>query len=704
MNDIQADHQLNQVIRKANKSVDARVHGPGFVKVFDAKKGSISNKPTMMARMLGNRDFLYYFIKTHGKPVVISEWDFTWREGTSEVELDFYCTFEISVTTEEDAEFLVKSLGGYESPTIVLYRLIDSHLHRVLSNIYMKSVREGNSILSEFSDSQGESSKLNDEVSAGVAADLGSARAPFSFRGGFKLISAPPVQVQFSQASTAFEVSDSDVRCNINTSALFVLENYQKYKASGLKDVKSIQQYMKGALEEATQLYLFGNPYYEVVRNFADTISGDIEGHLEKVAHRIGYQVKMFQSLTDIESMELLDGMRVDVSADETEFRTRQSTGHVKVGLSAEMRVSDFDLLKRLIKPGQNGVKSILKKEVIKICRDVITGIERKAFNLSFDDKVVPQIENALTEKLGKRYGLDVNVIKVEQEPTEDALRFFALMGNTQYFELEVNPIADGGEGDIIKIESAFEIIGMSENGWENFENKDYGYRINSEIWTPSKRAELVSAVNKRIDSPKPEEIEHERRDIAIRDELADIALRIKQVVEARLDKVPKLAVAIREVKHDMDVKKAVEALVVDAIRDEWGLEIKLRAFKRGIGRSEYTAIHKSDNAHKMVRRQADLDLKQHEDVNDVILEGEKEYVKTLMERRKLLLADEDRDPDEMRDELEDIDTKIAEKMSRTESLLDLKESEKVISSKKLDKSWSADKFLLEDSSEEKSK
>lgn len=703
MTNMQQDHQLDEVIRQAEKTVDPRVHGPGFVKILDVKKGTISNKLSTIARVLGSKDIRYYFVKLHGKPAVISNWRFKWLEGTSEVELEFDCTFEIGLSNENDAERLVKALGGYESPTTCLYRLIDSYLHATLSKMYEASSREGENILAAFEGIRGESTQLNKEVSKAVASNLGG-QTPFLFRGGFKLLSAPPMQVQFSQIPIAFEVSDSTTQCTINTSALFVLDNYQKYKTSGLNDAESIENHMKSALKDAIQLHLFGKPYYSVVKDFSHSITQEIEAHLAKVATSIGYQVKMFQSLTDIESMELLDGMRVDMDAEDAQFSTKNEIGHVKVSVSVELKVADFNLLKRLIKPGQSAIKPTLKHELIKICRDVIGGIERRAFNLSFDEEVVPCITESLTEKLGKRYGLEVHVIKVEQEPTEDAQRFLSLHGNTQHFEFNIRSYSDAGVGDQITIKSAYEIVGISENGWENFEKKDFGYRDSSDVWTPEERQRMTDLLEIHIDNLTPEEFARERRAEAIRRELNEIARRIKMVVEQDLETRSDLAFALRETKHYAEGKRIVEMMAADAIREEWGLEIKLRAFKRLQDRSELTEQIKLDNAHQLMRDQSKADLERHAEVRDLVAKDGVEYVKTLMARRKQLMSgeeDSDLEDEALQEELQRIEEQIAERMPQSETLLDMPSAKQLTSIKKVDKSWSMDGPLLEDNSKD---
>ncbi len=677
MNDLRDDHQLDEVVRETSaKGVDIKVHGPGYHRTLDAKKQKVSDKPPLISKLVGGDTNLhYYYIKQHSKPFVIKDWPFLWAEGTSGVELEFTGRLELTVDTEAQASALVKALGGYESPTTRLHKIIDKHMYSSMTAVYDRCVLEDRNILENFGVGGvgvGESAELNRDVSQRVSADL-----DVPFRVGFKLRSAPPLQVDIKKFPTSFDVADSHITRKIETNALLTLANFQKYKRSGLANEADVRACMEAAIEDSVKRHLFGRPFYDVVQHFSKRpplIQEQIRTHLQDVAAEIGYELKMFQTLIDIESVKLLDGLRIDMGADSVEFRTRHSNGYVKISVSIEVTAKDFILLKRLIDPNVTKVEPDILRKVESICRDEISKIDRRAFNLEFESKVVPAIETALTDKLEKRYGLDVAIINIEQAPTEDARRFQSISRNTQPFVLHIEPLADAGETDPIDIECKFEIINMSDDGWEKFEAKDYGYRADSPVWTPTKKAALALDVGERIDQPSLEDIENERRAEAIRHELQEIAGRIQSAIETHLEKTPGLAKGITQIESNEEVSRWAKRIAATAIEDEWGLIIELREFKLLKSDSERIALLRREKAREMIEQRLEDDVQSQKDLIKARRSGDVTHLQALFQRRTTLLLDEDidRDAEEIREELKEINDEISRLTPKDEAPLDV--------------------------------
>lgn len=622
---------------------------------------------------------------------MIRDWAFTWTEGTSGIELEFLASFEITVDDRQRAEMLVTELGGNESPTVKLHALIDKHLHATVKDAYGKCVSDGGDLLSDFGVGGigvGESEEINRETSKRVEVDLPGV----SFHVGFKLKSAPPLQIEIEKFASQFNVADSNNPGNIETNAFLMLTNYQKYKRSGLGDAHHVKNQMEAAIDDAVKQHLFGKPYFEVVQHFAhgDLIRDEIKAHIEEVASNVGYELQMFQTLIDIESVKLLEGLRIDMDAEDAEFRTKNSNGYVKVAVSLEVTAKKFKLVKRLIDPNKKEIIPVVLTVVKKICADEISKIDRRSFNLEFDEKVKGQLEDALKKNLGDRYGLVVEIINVEQSPTEEAKRYDAIVQNTRSFTLKVTPQADGGDGDIIEIEGAFEITSMAEDGWDKFERKDFGYRAESPVWTPTKKAELEAKIRSKIPNPTPEELEEERRSDAIESELNEIARRVKSILESDLSNFAGLANGIKQFANKYEVQKLAEKIAASAIEDEFGLNIVFREFKRLDAASEETVQLEREAAHGISQERFKGNARTQIQLAEARGQGDVKNLNLLLERRDSLL---NADFDGIEEELKAVNEEIERLTPKEDKPLNIENAKRLTSSKS-GKEWSLKEAL----------
>jgi len=291
--------------------------------------------------------------------------------------------------------------------------------------------------------------------------------------------------------------------------------------------------------------------------------------------------------------------------------------------------------LKFLITPDDEDIQLKIENKVRMICIDEIKKIDRKDFNLEFDNKVYPKLESSIINHLSKRYGIKCKQIFIHPLQTEDGERFNAILKRAVNTHLEIEPIANSGQGDAVKIELSFEVVAMAENGWEDFESKDFGFKLRSPKWTAIEKNKIKKLSNAEIGT---KEFELVRKEQAIEKELYEITERIRKTIEEKFSKIEDFDNHSRDIKVDERIRSSANKLVKKAIEDEFGLIIELRQFKRLLTESEELA--------------KDLGFSNRETKKDVLAnrsklletrhKGDIERLKLLMKQRDELTEDGD--------------------------------------------------------------
>jgi hypothetical protein len=640
-------HVIDELVRVVNnESFSEAAHGAGHRVVLSDKRAS-PYKKSLLGKLIGRRGEVHYFVKRFSVPKQVEDWKFRWSEGTNAVTLDFDASFVIQANEDIQALRLVEALSGAPSPGEVLYQLISGALNDEMNALREGQLRDANllDLFRRATTGIGESEELDQRVSERVRQTLGGAL----FRIGLQLRNVPPLQVEVSrtgQNADRFILADSRRERFAETTALLRLENYQTYRKSGLKNETEVRETMSRAISEAVKALLFASRYYDVVQHFSrgnDPIEGQMRKRIEYEARTIGFAVQMFQSLPDIAALKLRDPVRVDIPADAQKYDLKNAVGYVQFAVSLTVRLGpDVSRLYQLIVPDAPDVKEAIADRVQQICRDVVQSFDHLDFNLHFDGRVKPALQNAIVERLVD-YGLEAEIVGIQQAPTEDAKRFKALRGRTIDFDAEIKPQANRGEADPVPIAGTIEVVGMVNDGWEQFESKDFGYRDESPL-TDARMRDLASRLKVLIDNgPWSKE---ERRNIAIELELADICQRVKNVLEGRMAMGPDLTLHWTNAKNDARISEWAERLACEAIGREFGLSIEVRAFRRLDTDADISALTIRKAKHHVVREaaldEAKLALDHEREEREMLDTNRIALIKSLGQREREVLDDPD--------------------------------------------------------------
>lgn len=587
------DMKIAEIIRPTKHTNPKKLQNGEFLVVYDKKKRQARGAPSLVEHLLpfGKGQWDYFIVKNKLIPSNIKGATFSWTEGITNVDLDFVGNFEVRINSQEQAERLVSVINKPGELYSSLLEVINAYVYREMSAIHERCVQNSTDLMQFFSAdgiADGSSEKFNQSVSIGVQSHLGIEE----FRIGLQLTNKPQFQIDVNHTSW-FKVPESSESDKMNSHALLKLSDYQRFKRSGLKDEDQIRTAVIQSIDDAIQEHLFNKSLYEIAANF-DNVNSDkdcgesyralIRQRVEKDVEAIGYSLDMLQTFPELPILDLVDGLRVDMVSSDNELVTKHSTGNVKLSVSLEAKVNDFRLLRNLIKPDDKDIKGIIESTIRQICIDDIKQIERRDFNLNFEEKVAKKLRESIQNQFAERYGLNTSNIFIHAMQTEDGERFKNIVGEDRDIELKVRPVANSGKADDIEIEITFEVVAIDPNRWELFESKDYGFKKDSFKLTPSVIEEIKTASNSEPDS---ESFEKARKKWAIDQELTAIGKRITKNLESRFAQIAHFDEYTRDRSNYKDILEAANEQSKKIINDEFGLIVELRSFNRKLSKTE---------------------------------------------------------------------------------------------------------------------
>lgn len=642
-----SNHAIDDLIRVINANTFSdSAHGAGH-RIVLADKRAGPYKKSLFGSLLEPRGAVHYFVKQWSVPKEVKGWQFHWSEGTNAISLDFESSFVIQANEDTQAYRLVEALSSAVNPGEALYELVNSTISTELNQLLDDSNRKAINLLDIFKRSSigiGESEELNLRVGERVRTALGGA----VFRIGLQLRNAPPMQVEVARTGNnadVFTLADSRSPRKAETTALLHLDNYQLFKKSGLHSEDDVRTAIGRAITSAVKELLFARKYYDVVRAFTrgeDPIEKQMRRRIEDEARTIGFSVKMFQSLPDIAALRLLEPVRVDIAAEE-KYDLKNAVGYVQFSVSLMTQLGvDISRLHLLIDPDAEDVVKPIAARVRQICRDTMQRFDHQAFNLRFETEVEPTLRQSICDGLVD-CGLSSQIIHISQAPTEDALRFKAIRGRTIDFEALIRPMANRGQADAVPTAGTIEVVSMLPSGWESFQSKDFGYRADSAMTELRMRA---LAEQLQVQVPSSGWSNAERRSIAVDLEMAEIRQRARNVLEAKMSMGQDLAEHWTTEKHSKLISDWATHLTTQAIGDEFGLMIEMRAFRRLETETEVTAQITRETHHAVVRTAARGDaesaLAHERRERDVLDTNHIELLKSLGRRERDALDDPD--------------------------------------------------------------
>ena len=604
------------VIAFQPESFSSKRYPEGFEVIYDLKKNELSTgTPGFFGKLLGGGGKLtHYFVKKTKKPVNVKDVEFTWKEGNSDLSLDFSGTFALQINTEEDAKNLIKAIHHQNGPAKGLQEQIESAIYEVIRD-KLKFLRQDPDKESPLIDPLWEfiHNESLDGLGQIVSVKVKGLLDIPHFEIGLRLFNLPPEDISFKDFESPFRLQDIDRNWSLKKTVDLRLNRLDKVKRSGYHSKEEIKNYICKYINLSVVDHIQGKTFYDFVEHFDmesnnslnnAEIKNLIKKDISNKAEAIGYRLNMFHTLPNIQSLKLKDGWRIEIPGPDAtverqakySFRTKDMSAPVSLDMAINVFARDYSKLKSLIQPGDENIFQEIEKLVIITCRDVIIKISRKNFNLNFLEPTKPattdliadlkpedeqSVEFRLTKALENtfdRYGLVVNVIHIAQAKTEDAERFDGLVGKGTEFKLRITPQANFGKGDVVKYDGVFELLSLSKDGWEAFERKDNGYR---RISSERSGFRMIRFLETRGNAAWSDRLEQEWKAQCLDDQLNEIAKRITDILDARFSKIDDFANRGRTLKQDNEIMELMSQLAKRSIAEEFGLEIAIRSLKR---------------------------------------------------------------------------------------------------------------------------
>ncbi len=300
----------------------------------------------------------------------------------------------------------------------------------------------------------------------------------------------------------------------IKHDALLQLTDLARFLRSGVKDVVA---WLKGKVEDETQLALFNLDYQKVVMTFDHEIRAQIREKIETAASQIGFHVAHYGSISNLPHLDFIrDGFRKEFEED---FPTRDWNAPVRLNLvcSGKAEMDQLPLLEKFLDPNVSDLFETVIRPVIKeaaagvlIETRIETFYQRFEGNLtvSTEESVEHRIRQAVQEQLRERLGIDGNAT-VRQTNTGLNERYLGLMSQKEelrklrHLEFQIQP--RGGFPLFFTLH--YEIKGIAEKHWSVFQRNDYGGSVAKEL------QELSELIQSRIEEMMSDKIPREALD-----------------------------------------------------------------------------------------------------------------------------------------------------------------------------------------------
>lgn len=582
--------------------------------VRDADGKVQRHEKRLLRRLWQGRGETHYAVYLAEIPTAVGPWTFEWSEGVSKLGLKLEGRFRLQVTSVDGALALVDALGRQPEPGDALHRLIGARLHTALTEMLEACDRSGANLLSRFEGSglgDSESRELNQKIAKAVQQSL-EARHPqdggIRFEVRFTLRNGAPLAVAMSR-SDSFRESGSAQPRTVDTTARVELTNFQAFRKSGLEGEEGVRREIESAIQLAVQHHLFGKSHFELVEGFRTRHLLELMSEqVGQAAGRIGFKVSMFQTAASIPALKLLQQQRIEIGAKEEEFYPASSTGAVQFKTTLLVRLTDGRLLNLLLSPEDDKPLDRIKQRVLEICRDNIRHFDRRDVNLHFADKVEPKLCEAIRAELA-RSGIETLDLHLRQERTEDGERHEALCSMTVDFSCTVTSRGQTKYLLPVVVKGRIQPRGTSEDGWEQFESQDYGFRKDSKR-SDAELRQFASESGLGLPAAGPL-TESDRRNVALRLELH----KMRECVEAALKE--RLAAEFPDLPADWQAQREEEIRVVArdaarlAVQTQFGMTIELHGFGRDTTMLEEAQVSRTQTMLELAKEK-DLQAKTH--------------------------------------------------------------------------------------------
>jgi len=239
--------------------------------------------------------------------------------------------------------------------------------------------------------------------------------------------------------------------------------------------INNLEEWIKLKLIEVTQDKLFEKSYADLIISFEEH---DIKKIMKGIVESIGYEIKLFSVIPDLEPLKLKEEFRIEVN---DEFTILDVKMPVKLLVEIYAKINDFQAIKEYLSPNID-LRAKIKESIYNNVSELVTDIDPERFYMRFystENENEKTVEFELIDKirymLENKFKLEVTKITPKQLDTDLITHFRKLIENGPYtVTIDVTPFRGAGREEKIKYEIQFDIINVFEKGWHIFQSKKF--------------------------------------------------------------------------------------------------------------------------------------------------------------------------------------------------------------------------------------
>jgi hypothetical protein len=253
-----------------------------------------------------------------------------------------------------------------------------------------------------------------------------------------------------------------------------IRKNIITYRSMGFHTPADVESYLKLSLSRIIEKELFNLSYIKVLTNL-DKFQRDVRQQFQETANQLGYDVKLFSSIPDLEPIRLVnEGFTISLSdgGSNTEFSTSFNFIKVKLDVRLSGKLQDLKIIENHL-VARTDLRDLMRARIRNILEEMLLVTTPNEFYLHFEqgenqqESVRSKIINTLSKILCVEFGISIsNLIPILLE-TDLQRSMFSLLKERGNFSVNMSSLRDNE--DEYTLTGDFRVINIDPNNFQVF-------------------------------------------------------------------------------------------------------------------------------------------------------------------------------------------------------------------------------------------
>jgi hypothetical protein len=291
--------------------------------------------------------------------------------------------------------------------------------------------------------------------------------------GALVLQARAPEGVQFSlpaEVPVVCRVHEFPQDIVINNKVLLMLNDLARYRRAGSLP---LEEWLQKKLNEAIPQLLFDTRYIDLLINF-QPVEDRIKEALRDEAAAIGYEIKQFVTVPDLEPIQLRNNFEIRI---EEGFETALRGVDVKLQVVVTARIPRLEAIEDLLNRRQD-VRRMMADSLNAALRQTLHEMDPERIYMRFNhsDRGERPVQDELKDLLGARlkseFHAEIIGIAIKMAETKLIERFRRLQERICSFAVQVTSYHGG---PAVVFLGDFRVLDVHPQGWHTFQLHDFG-------------------------------------------------------------------------------------------------------------------------------------------------------------------------------------------------------------------------------------